>query len=162
MTSDKLFFILTRKPDKPQHISAGRICHLSKFKHSLSSSPKALSVTFVGHLASLPYDIEAAWLEELSEAEAELLLALTDDAERLTRFRRRDSLRAALELKVGMVVHVETAGEELRGIIRYIGRRAEPAYSAPPPGMFFGIELQVRLSSLWTCEVCYICGNAQI
>lgn len=147
MTSDKLFFILTRKPDKPQHISAGRICHISQFKYSLSSSQKTLSVTFVGHVASLPYDIDVGSLEELSEAEAELLLALTDDAERLKWFRQRDSLRAALELKVGMVVNVEKAGEQLRGIIRYIGRK-EPAYSASLSGMFFGIELQVRLSSL--------------
>lgn len=162
MTSDKLFFILTRKPDKPQHISAGRICHISQFKYSLSSSQKTLSVTFVGHLASLPYDIEVGSLEELSEAEAELLLALTDDAERLKWFKRRDSLRTALELKVGMVVNVEKAGEQLRGIIRYIGRRTAPAYSASLSGMFFGIELQVRLSSLCACEVCYIYGNSEI
>lgn len=155
MTSDKLFFILTRKPDKLQHISAGQICHISQFKYSLTSSQKALSVRFVGHQASLPYDIEVGSLEELSEAEAELLLALPDDAERLARFRRRDSLRAALELKVGMVVSVEKAGEQLRGIIRHIGRRTEPAYSAPLSGTFFGIELQVRPPGLCTCEVCY-------
>lgn len=150
MTSDRRFFILTRRPDELQHISAGQICHTSTFKHNVSSSQKTLSVTFVGRPTSLPYDVEAASLEELSEAEAELLLALPDDAERLKWFRRRDSLRAALELQVGMVVNVERAGEQLRGIIRHIGRRAEPPGSAALPGMFFGIELQVRLSGLRT------------
>eukprot|EP00066_Takifugu_rubripes_P029416 XP_011618682.1 PREDICTED: ubiquitin carboxyl-terminal hydrolase CYLD-like isoform X1 [Takifugu rubripes] len=142
MTSDKLFFILTRKPDKLQHISAGQICHISQFKYSLSSSQKTFSVMSVGHQFSLPYDIEVGSLEELSEAEAELLLALTDDAERLKWFQQRDSLRAALELKVGMVVNVEKDGEQLRGIIRTIGRRTEPAYSASLSGTFFGIEPQ--------------------
>lgn len=158
MTSDKLFFILTRKPDQPQHISAGRICHISQFTYNLSSSRKRLSVTFVGLRASLPYDIEVGSLEELSEEEAELLLALPDDAERLAWFRRRDALRAALELQVGMLVHVEEAGEQLPGIIRSIGRRTEPAYSAPLSGTFFGIELQV---SLCTCAVCSSSGHSQ-
>lgn len=146
MTSDKLFFILTRKPDNPQHVSAGRICYISQFKYSLCPSQKTLSVTFVGHRASLCYEIEVGSLEPLSEAEAELLLALPDDADRLKWFGRRDSLRAALELKVGAVVGVEMAGEQLRGLIRHIGRRPEPPFSASPPGTFFGIELQVRLS----------------
>lgn len=143
MTSDTLFFILTRKPDKPQHISAGRICHISKFKYSLSSSQKTLSVIFLGSVTSLPYDIELGSLEELSEAEAELLLALNDDAERLKWFRRTDCLRAASELREGMAVNVEMSGEQLRGIIRYIGRLTATVLS----GRFFGIELQV---SLWS------------
>lgn len=152
-----MFFILTRKPDQPQHLSAGRIGHTSQFRYKSSSSRKTLSVTFVGLRASLPYDMEVGSLEELSEEEAELLLALPDDAERLAWFRRRDALRAALELQVGMLVQVEEAGEQLRGIIRYIGRRAEPAYSAPLSGTFFGIELQVRPC---TRGVGSSCGNS--
>lgn len=89
----------------------------------------------------LPYDIERGSLEGLSEAEAELLLALNDDAERLKWFRRADSLRAALELTEGMAVNVEMSGEQLRGVIRYIGRLTSSFLS----GRFFGIELQVRL-----------------
>uniref|UniRef100_H2RK57 Ubiquitin carboxyl-terminal hydrolase CYLD n=1 Tax=Takifugu rubripes TaxID=31033 RepID=H2RK57_TAKRU len=165
MTSDKLFFILTRKPDKLQHISAGQICHISQFKYSLSSSQKTFSVMSVGHQFSLPYDIEVGSLEELSEAEAELLLALTDDAERLKWFQQRDSLRAALELKVGMVVNVEKDGEQLRGIIRTIGRRTEPAYSASLSGTFFGIEpqrLKFRCSVLLKRRCQQVCGDMKL
>lgn len=147
MTSENLFFILTRKPDHPSHISAGQICYISKLKDSLSSSyQKTKAVVFCGSQTLLSYDIEVGSLEELSEAEAELLLALPGDPERLKWFRRRDCLRAASELTVGTAVDVEKAGEWLRGIIRYIGRLTEPTYTCPLSGRHFGIELQVRHS----------------
>lgn len=145
MTSENLFFILTRKLDHLSHISAGRICYISKFKNtSMASHLKTKPVQFAGSQTALPYDVEAGSLEELSEAEAELLLALPDDPERLAWFGRRDRLRAASELAVGTAVDVEKGGERLRGIIRYIGRLTEPTYLSPLSGRFFGIELQVR------------------
>lgn len=147
MTSEKLFFMLTRKPDHLSHINAGRICYTSKFKDSLSSHcQKTKAVQFVGSQTSLPYEIEVGSLEELSEAEAELLLALPDDPDRLKWSKQRDRLRAASELTVGTAVEVEKAGERLRGIIRYIGGLTEPTYLSPLPGRYFGVELQVRHS----------------
>lgn len=147
MTSENLFFILTRKPDHPSHISAGQICYIGKFKNSLSPPyQKTRAVQFLGSYTLLSYDIEVGSLEELSEAEADLLQALPDNAGRLKWFGRRDCLRAASEFTVGMVVDVEKDGERLRGIIRYIGRLTEPKYGSPLSGKHFGIELQVRLS----------------
>lgn len=147
MTSENLFFILTRKPDRPSHISAGQICYIRKFNNSLSTSyqkPKAVQV--LGSSTLLSHDFEMESLEELSEAEADLLQALPDNAERLKWFGRRDCLRAASEFTVGMVVDVEKDGEWLRGIIQYIGSLTVPKYGSPLSGRHFGIELQVRLS----------------
>lgn len=160
MTSENLYFILTRKPEHPSHISAGRICYIRKFNSSPSQKTKA--VMFLGSQTLLSYDIEVGSLEELSEAEAELLLALPDDPERLKWFGRRDCLRAASELSVGMLVDVEKAGERLRGIIRYIGRLKEPTYASPLPGRYFGVELQVRESLLCICKVLFISDNFKL
>lgn len=117
---------------------------------------------FLGSQTSVSYDIEVGSLEELSEAEAELLLALPDDPERLKWFRQRDYLRAASELSVGMPVEVEKAGEQLRGIIRYIGRLKEPTYASPLSGKYFGVELQVRESLLCICKVLFISDNFKL
>lgn len=145
MTSDNRFFILTRKPDQPQHIKPGRICQISKSRTGSSPpSQKTVPVTVVGSLSPLTYHIAEASLEELSRAEAELLLALSDDAERLMFFRQRDRLRAASELSVGEAVLVERGEEQLRGLIRYIGSRTGLDRSSHPSGRFFGVELQVR------------------
>lgn len=160
MTSENLYFILTRKPEHPSHISAGRICYIRKCNSSPYQKTKA--VMFLGSQTPLSYDIEVGSLEELSEAEAELLLALPDDPERLTWFRRRDCLRAASELSVGMPVDVEKAGERLRGIIRYIGRLKDPTFASPLSGRYFGIELQVRESFLCICKVLFISDNFKL
>lgn len=103
-------------------------------------------------------------MEELSAEEAELLLALPDDAERLNWFNERDTLRAALRLTEGTEVTVDEGGDKLRGIIRYKGRLTEPTPSFPLSGTFFGIELQgedkrkgktdgsYRSKSLFSCK----------
>lgn len=152
MTSTKhLYFIVTGKPDFLSHISAGRICYTIKTKHRLetehraSHSPTKLPVFFVGSYTALSYDLDVSIMEELSEEEAELLLALHDDAERLKLFREREALQAALQLTEGAAVTVEEGGEKLRGIIRYVGRLTEPTYTCTLSGRFFGIELQVGL-----------------
>lgn len=82
-------------------------------------------------------------MEELSAEEAELLLAVPEDAERLRWSRDKDALRAALRLTKGTAVTVDEGGQKLRGIIRYIGKLTEPTISCPLTGTFFGIELQV-------------------
>ncbi|KAF1385307.1 hypothetical protein PFLUV_G00106380 [Perca fluviatilis] len=148
MTSTKkLYFIITRKPEFPGHISAGRICYISEYKHrsslrTSSRSPIKLPVFVMGSCSVIDYDLEVSSMEELSAEEAELLLALSEDAERLKWFNERDALRAAKGLAVGTEVTVEEGGGKLRGILRYIGRLTEPTYSAPLSGTFFGIELQ--------------------
>ncbi|XP_031138245.1 ubiquitin carboxyl-terminal hydrolase CYLD isoform X1 [Sander lucioperca] len=148
MTSTKnLYFIITRKPEFPGHISAGCICYISEYKHrsslrTRSRSPIKLPVFVMGSRSGLDYDLEVSSMEELSAEEAELLLALSVDAERLKWFKERDALRTAKGLTLGTEVTVEEGGAKLRGILRYIGRLTEPTYSAPLPGTFFGIELQ--------------------
>ncbi|XP_044055834.1 ubiquitin carboxyl-terminal hydrolase CYLD isoform X2 [Siniperca chuatsi] len=147
MTSpNNLYFIITRKPQHPGHISAGCICYISEHRHQLelkiSHSPTKLPVIVLGSRSLLDYKLEASSMEELSAEEAELLQALPDDAERLKWFRRRDALQTALGLTEGTAVTVEEGGEKLRGIIRYIGRMTEPSYTCPLSGTFFGIELQ--------------------
>lgn len=116
------------------------------WKNTLSPFQKTKAVQFLGSQTSLSYDIEVGSLEELSKAEAELLLALPNDPERLKWFGRRDCLRVASELTVGTAVDVEKDGERLRGIIQYIGRLTGSPYSSPLSGRYFGIELQVRHS----------------
>ncbi len=155
MTStNNKYFILTKRPDYPRHVDPGCICYSKKFREPDSS--KKLGVFFMGSYTSLDYDIELSCMEPLSAEEAELLLALHDDAERLKWFKEEDALRAALGLTVGTEVTVEEEGHKLRGIIRYTGRLTEPLYSRPLSGTFFGIELQVRLHSafLSCCPFC--------
>ncbi|XP_076583196.1 ubiquitin carboxyl-terminal hydrolase CYLD [Chaetodon auriga] len=147
MTSaDNLYFIVTRKPEFPKSINAGCICYISKNTHRREigrcHSPTRLPVFFVSSYTTLDYDIEVSSMEELSAEEAELLLAMPEDAERLRGFRDKDALQAALGLTKGTAVTVDEGGQKLGGIIRYIGRLTEPTISYPISGTFFGIELQ--------------------
>ncbi|XP_032381268.1 ubiquitin carboxyl-terminal hydrolase CYLD isoform X1 [Etheostoma spectabile] len=147
MTStENLYFIIIRKPEYPRHIDAGRLCYINEHKHGLSlrtsRSPLKLPVLLMGARSSLDYDLEVSIMEKLSAEEAELLQALSEDAERLKWFNEGDALRTAQGLTPGTEVTVEEGGEKLRGILRCIVRHPEPTYSAPISGKFFGIELQ--------------------
>nr|XP_046246822.1 ubiquitin carboxyl-terminal hydrolase CYLD [Scatophagus argus] len=136
------YFILTKKPDHPTHVNAGRICYKSSHARSLDTvrgTLEKLPVFFVDSTSPLDYNIEVSSLETLSYEEAELLQALSEDAERLKWFRDREALRAALDFTEGVEVTVEEGGEKLRGTIRYTGIRT---YSYPLSGRFFGVELQ--------------------
>ncbi|CAG5862983.1 unnamed protein product [Menidia menidia] len=146
MPPDHVFFIITEKPEYPQHIQPGRICYLPRYKYTGELSKPdpvmKLSVTVLPTSTGLDYMIEKSCLGALTAEEAELLLALQDDPERLKWFRDKEALRTALGLTVGTAVTVDEDGKQLRGIIRYIGRMAEPSYLVPISGTFFGIELQ--------------------
>ncbi|XP_049910334.1 ubiquitin carboxyl-terminal hydrolase CYLD [Epinephelus moara] len=147
MTStDILYFIITRKPEHPGHINAGRICYIREHRHRLelkiSPSPTKVPVFLMDSKSAIDYKIEVSSMEPLSVEEAELLQALPEDAERLKWFRERDALKTAMGLTVGTVVTVDEGGEKLRGIIRYIGKLTQPSYFCPISGRFFGIELQ--------------------
>ncbi|KAL6108404.1 uncharacterized protein ACO6RY_18932 [Pungitius sinensis] len=146
MTSQhNLYFIVTRTPEYHRHVSPGRICYISEAKHrslTRKSAPAKLPVYLWGSSESWDREIEAGSLEELSAEEAELLQALPDDPERLKWFRGREALQAARGLAVGTAVTVLQGKEWLRGIVRFIGRTPTSPYAAPPPGWFFGIELQ--------------------
>ncbi|KAM7387778.1 hypothetical protein PAMP_023995 [Pampus punctatissimus] len=144
MSSDYLYFILTETPERPRHISPGRICFISgfNFRSKLRDSPTKLPVVFMDTRTSLSYEIEMSCMTELSADEAELLQALSGDAERLRWFRDEAALHTAVGLTVGSPVTVEEGAQLLRGIIRYIGRLTRPNYPEPITGRFFGIELQ--------------------
>ncbi|XP_070764624.1 ubiquitin carboxyl-terminal hydrolase CYLD [Enoplosus armatus] len=133
-----LYFIITRKPETPGRINAGSICYSSR--SGLQPPPTKLSVQVMG--CALRNDVEVSSVAELSEEEAELLQALPEDAERLKWFRERDALRTALGLTEGTAVTVDEGGKKLRGVIRFIGRLADPTYYTPLTGIFFGVELQ--------------------
>lgn len=150
MTSTNIqYFILTGKPEFPQHVNPGRLCYTSKSKdiiqseHKVSNASVKLSVYFFGSCSALQYDIEKSVLEELSEEYADLLLAVQDDAERMKWFREKVALHAAQQLTEGTVVTVEENGQKLRGVIRFAGTLVKPTYPIPLSGRFFGIELQV-------------------
>ncbi|XP_039985362.1 ubiquitin carboxyl-terminal hydrolase CYLD [Xiphias gladius] len=147
MTSkDSLYFIVTEKPEHPGHIKAGSICHISQYKHRSEvkrcGSPSKLAVTPFGSHTALTYEIDPGHMQALSAEEAALLLALPEDTERLKWLREGAALRAAPGLTEGTSVTVEEGGEELRGVIRYVGRLTRPKYPDPLSGTFFGIELQ--------------------
>lgn len=146
-SKDFLYYIITEKPGYPGHIKAGHICYIPESKYKLASkrstSSSKLPVTPLGSASGVHYDIDINCMRTLSAEEAELLQALPEDTDRLKWYREKHALRTALDLTVGTDVVVEEEGEELGGIIRYIGRMKEPTYSDPLPGRFFGIELQV-------------------
>ncbi|XP_008280019.1 ubiquitin carboxyl-terminal hydrolase CYLD [Stegastes partitus] len=143
------YFIITKKPQYPQysqHINAGQICYMSDYKLKsqlkISPSPINLRVFIMGSRSQLDYDLEFSSIKELSAKEAELLLALAEDTERLKWFEERDALQTALGLSVGTEVTVEEDGKKLRGTIRYIGGMGELICPPGIKGTFFGIELQ--------------------
>ncbi|XP_071342615.1 ubiquitin carboxyl-terminal hydrolase CYLD [Trachinotus anak] len=147
MTStDNHYYIVTENSEYLQHIKTGHICYINDFKYKSElrrcKSPSKLQVIPMDSQTSLGYEINMSCLTALSAEEAELLLALPDDAERLKWFREGATLKTAQGLTKGTPVIVQDGGEELRGIIRYIGRLTKPKYPDPLSGTFFGIELQ--------------------
>ncbi|XP_059197782.1 ubiquitin carboxyl-terminal hydrolase CYLD [Centropristis striata] len=142
-TAEQLFFVVSRKPDYPAHLRVGQLCFSRRRMSMRSSDPQKVSVQVLGALSSLDYSLDRSLLEELTEEEAELLLALPEDAERLRWSRDRDALRTALALTVGTSVLVEEKeGLTLRGVLRYVGRQKEASFSSPITGTYYGIELQ--------------------
>ncbi|GAA6219596.1 ubiquitin carboxyl-terminal hydrolase CYLD-like [Lates japonicus] len=145
-SKDNLYFIITEKPENPGHVNVGSICYTPEYRYRSvvrrCPSPSKLPVIPFNSYSSLDYDIVLTCMKPLSEKEAELLLALPDDAERLKWFTDKAALQTALGLTEGTTVIVEEGGEELRGIIRYIGGLTRPTFSDPLSGTFFGIELQ--------------------
>ncbi|XP_077439768.1 ubiquitin carboxyl-terminal hydrolase CYLD isoform X2 [Vanacampus margaritifer] len=142
MTSARIqYFIATQLPDSLRHYSAGCICYIHE-RHQSLGSQKKLQVLFLGSFSPLYYELERTFLEELSAAEAGLLLALTDNSERLKWFRHKDVLHRALALSEGTEVVVKEGSEKLKGLIRYIGNLPKPALEEPVKAIFFGIELQ--------------------
>ncbi|KAL7396546.1 hypothetical protein ABVT39_007562 [Epinephelus coioides] len=154
-----LYFIITRKPEHPGPINAGRICYIREHRHRLelkiSPSPTKLPVFPMDSRSAIDYNLEVSSMEPLSVEEAELLQALPEDAERLKWFRERDALKTAMGLTVGTAVTVDEGGEKLRGIIRYIGQLTQPSYSFPISGRFFGIELQGEDRRKGKCDGTY-------
>lgn len=146
MATPSQYFIVLRKPEHAfAHIKPGCICYpdMKTPSSSRTRQPKKVSVYMVDALTPLSYDLEVDLLQELSTDEAELLQAVGVTEERLKWLTDRDALQAALQLTVDTAVTVYSEGEELQGVIRFIGRLTEPNFSSPLSGRFFGIELQV-------------------
>lgn len=142
------YFIVLRKPKQfLSHIKPGCICYTDTRSPSASRTrqPTNVSVYLADALSPLSYDVEVGLLQELSIDEAELLQAIKDNPERLKWLTDGDALQAALLLTVDTAVTVDSDGEKLQGVIRFIGRLTEPSFSSPLSGRFFGIELQVGM-----------------
>ena len=147
------YFIITNPsiPDTsgryPGHIRAGCLCYASKpgYRSEVKrcGAPSKWSVIPFGSHTARAYEIDLVHMEVLSAEEAEMLLALPEDSERLKWLREGAALKAALGLTEGTPVTVEEGGEELRGIIRYIGTMTIMRKRDPLTAKFFGIELQV-------------------
>lgn len=145
-SSDELmFFIITDKPKYLIRIHPGCICYIRTYKYeseiSKSASLKKLRVLTLPNPV-LDYDIDMSCMKTLSPEEADLLLAVPEE-DRLRCFRDRKAVQAALTLDVGSLVDVEEDGQNLRGVVRYVGHLTEPSRSCPITGTFFGVELQV-------------------
>ncbi|XP_061634044.1 ubiquitin carboxyl-terminal hydrolase CYLD isoform X2 [Phyllopteryx taeniolatus] len=148
------FFIVTETPESPRHYHAGCICYIHEHQQSFGF-PKKLQVLVQRSFIPLYCEVDKSCLEELSADEAGLLLALTDDSERLKWFREKDVLHRALRLSEGTEVVVEEGREKLNGIIRYIGNLSEPVSEEPLKGIFFGIELQGEDLGKGNTDGCY-------
>nr|XP_057929394.1 ubiquitin carboxyl-terminal hydrolase CYLD isoform X2 [Doryrhamphus excisus] len=163
------YFIVTEAPKSTGHCNPGRICYVPDYqdglKHPAFDLSAELQVFLLGSLTPLCYEINRRCLEELSADEAGLLLALTDNSERLKWFKEKKALFGALTLSEGAQVVVEQGNEKLNGIVRYIGNLTRPTHTAEPlRGIFFGIELQgddkgkgttdgsFQHETLFTCE----------
>ncbi|KAM4548560.1 ubiquitin carboxyl-terminal hydrolase CYLD [Odontesthes bonariensis] len=145
MTStDYVFFILTEKPDYPQHIHPGRIFYIldTSYKRQMEQSGPSIKLKVYPMSSPLDYLIDLRCMKELSVEEAELLMALPKDTDRLKWFKDKDALLTATGLTVGTTVTVDEEGKKLRGIIRFIGPLTEPPYNEVISGAFFGVELQ--------------------
>ncbi|XP_019727321.1 ubiquitin carboxyl-terminal hydrolase CYLD isoform X1 [Hippocampus comes] len=142
MTSPGIqYFIVTETPDSLRHCDAGCICYTYERQRSFGFAEK-LQVFVLGSFFPPYIEIDKRRLEELSAAEAALLLALADDSERLRWFRDGDVLRQALTLCEGTEVVVEEGRETLNGVLRYIGKLSKAAAQEPLTAVFFGVELQ--------------------
>ncbi|KAM9795928.1 ubiquitin carboxyl-terminal hydrolase CYLD [Syngnathus typhle] len=142
MSTGIQYFIVTEPPDYLRHSHTGRICYsIYEYRASIDFAQK-LQVFMLGSLGPLYCEMDRRCLEEVSECEAALLLAVTDNSERLKWFRDKDALRRALMLCEGTEVIVEEGGGQLNGIIRFIGSLSQAAAEDPLKATFFGVELQ--------------------
>uniref|UniRef100_A0A3P8QYP3 Ubiquitin carboxyl-terminal hydrolase CYLD n=1 Tax=Astatotilapia calliptera TaxID=8154 RepID=A0A3P8QYP3_ASTCA len=144
-STENVYFILTKKPERISFAKAGSIVYMpeNKYISEMKKSPPPLKLRMcLMNYSRIDYDLEANDMEQLCVEEVELLQALPDEAERLRCFRERHDLQAAMQLAIGTEVTVEEAGKKLRGIIHYIGPLKKASISCPIPGYFFGIELQ--------------------
>lgn len=139
----KIYFIITAKPPSPNSfIDAGEICYIDKQQYESRLKRKATDTLPVVRMGSLlETDLDKVLLMPLSIREAELLLALEPNEDRLLALKDKKVLQEASNLTTDDQVYVEYNGKQLKGIIRYIGSITD--YSINPlAGTFFGVELQ--------------------
>ncbi|XP_023700497.2 ubiquitin carboxyl-terminal hydrolase CYLD isoform X1 [Paramormyrops kingsleyae] len=137
-----VYFIILKTPNS---IFCGHICYILERKYdSILDSPeytKKLSVSCTS--LGIDLDVEFEALQLLTVKEAELLLALNNEEERLMTFQEKEHLEFALSLTEGTTVSVEVTGAWCDGVIRYIGTITDTrVHTAPISGTVFGIELE--------------------
>ncbi|XP_016095754.1 ubiquitin carboxyl-terminal hydrolase CYLD [Sinocyclocheilus grahami] len=140
---NNIYFIITADPPSPNvYIKAGEICFIYKERFNARqkrNDTDVLPVVRVGKSTDIWLD--KVLLQPLSRREADLLMALESNEDRLLTLKDPEALEKASNLSEGGQVHVEYKGQWLKGVIRYIGSLT--SYSSDPiTGVFFGVELQ--------------------
>ncbi|XP_057193691.1 ubiquitin carboxyl-terminal hydrolase CYLD isoform X2 [Triplophysa rosa] len=138
---DQKYFILIAQPSSLGFLIPGQICHIHKtlYEGRQKRNDTILPVTLIGKAYEI--ELEADLLRPLSRGEAELLLALEKNSERIMALADKEALVTSLALSKDSQVYVEFNNEWLTGVIRYIGRIAS-CIGDPIAGVFFGVELQ--------------------
>ncbi|RVE73693.1 hypothetical protein OJAV_G00034000 [Oryzias javanicus] len=103
------YFIVTKKPRNLFSLNPGRLCYITTLKYNAQQQettkhPKTLSVIAFDSHTQLSKDVEVSCLEELRLEDAQLLLAVPDDAERLKMFSDQPAFQAARSLSLGTAV----------------------------------------------------------
>lgn len=140
------YFIVTATPAPHGWIKPGQIFYISEERYLRATKQKKNTIPLIRVDSVLDRDLPVEVLLPLTRKQAELLLALNSDEEKLREYTHSVNLEQALDLVEGSEVMVENCGEWLKGVVRYIGRRSEPV-PGPVAGVFFGVELQVGVFS---------------
>ncbi|XP_048866379.1 ubiquitin carboxyl-terminal hydrolase CYLD [Brienomyrus brachyistius] len=144
-SKEYVYFIILKTTTQNSSVFSGHICCiLQRIYNSILDSPeepKRLPVRCISY--SFEIHVEAEALQLLTVKEAELLLALDNEEERLRTFQEKERLDFALTLTEGTAVSVEVTGAWCDGVIRYIGTITDTRMPiAPISGTVFGIELE--------------------
>ncbi|XP_039609686.1 ubiquitin carboxyl-terminal hydrolase CYLD [Polypterus senegalus] len=154
-----LYYILMEGfKDLIDNFQAGNICYMEEAEYlkTVSESPdKKLRVYFPDTYT--PRNADVSCLQPLKTEEAGLLLAITDDSERLHWYLEKQQLEKALALNTDQEIIVDVNSQLCRGVLRYIGpitskRLFYGVYIFPT---YFGVELQGDDAKNGVCDGTY-------
>ncbi|XP_059426952.1 ubiquitin carboxyl-terminal hydrolase CYLD isoform X1 [Carassius carassius] len=140
---NKLYFIITaNSPSLYGYINVGEICFIDKQRYNERQKRQQTDILPVVRMGTLiDTFLDKVLLQPLSRREAELLMALESNDDRLLALKDPEALEKSSKLSEGCQVRVEYKEQWLKGVIRYIGRLTSHI-SDPITGVFFGVELQ--------------------